>query len=446
MVARKKRILAQRARGFAARARRTLAPGHWFAVTVLALFAAAAFGLAPGTAREMVSTELVLRELALPGIVALDEGADGGYWREERFRRGDTVGSMFARLGVDDPEALEFLRTDALARSVYQIKPGRPVTVKTDADGRLATLRFVDGKGERLSIVRDATGFRSRAEAAPTSVRWKVASGEIRSSLFGAADDAGLPDAVTLQLADVFSGDIDFYHDLRRGDGFRVVYEMRYVDGEPVGPGKVVAAEFDNGKRTLRAFLWRDEDGSEAYYSENGAAMRRSFLRSPMEFSRVTSGFSNARFHPILQSWRAHNGVDYAAPVGTPVRATGSGKVTFAGFQNGYGNVIELKHAGVYTTLYAHLSKIVPRVRAGARVTQGEVIGFVGQTGWATGPHLHFEFRAGAEQRNPLTVALPSGEPLPAAHRAAFASQIAPAIDQLAFARGLVGTLLAAGE
>ena len=265
-----------------------------------------------------------------------------------------------------------------------------------------------------------------------------MAVGEIRSSLFGAADAAGLPDAVTLQMADVFAGDIDFYHDLRRGDRFTVVYEMRYVDGEPVGAGRIVAAEFENRGRAIRAFLWRGDDGNEDYYADDGAPLRKAFLRSPMEFSRVTSGFSNARFHPILQDWRAHKGVDYAAPIGTPVRATGNAKVTFAGRQNGYGNVIQLQHQGAFSTLYAHLSRFAPQVRAGARVAQGEVIGYVGQTGWATGPHLHYEFRVGGEQRNPLTVALPTGEPLAPAHRLAFAERIAPAAAQLVLARTAV--------
>jgi murein DD-endopeptidase MepM/ murein hydrolase activator NlpD len=415
-------------------------------VAVLSLAGAAAFGLAPGTALETVATHVVLRPLALPDLDLAAADGESGYWREERIRRGDTIGSVLSRLGVDDPEALDFLRTNTLARAVYQLRPGQPITVETDADGRLATLRFLDGKGERLSVLRREQGFAATIEAAPTSVRWKVAAGAIRSSLFGAADEAGLPDSITLQLADVFAGDIDFYHDLRRGDGFRVVYEERYVDGEYMGAGRIVAAEFENGRRVLRAFLWRDVDGVENYYADDGAAMRKAFLRSPMAFSRVTSGFSNARFHPILQDVRAHKGVDYAAPVGTPVRVTGNGKVTFAGVQNGYGKVVQVQHGGAHSTLYAHLSKIAPRVRAGARVAQGEVIGFVGQTGWATGPHLHFEFRVGAQQRNPMTIALPSGEPLPAGQRSAFAEQIAPAAAQLAFARGLSGTLLAASE
>ena len=445
MVAQKSRILAQSARGIASRAGRTLSPGQWLAVAALAFSAAAAFGIAPGTAVEAVSTRVVLRPLALPALAAVDE-AQIGYWREERIRRGDTIGSVLARLGVDDPDALQFLRRDPTARSVYQLRPGKPITVETDGEGRLSTLRFVDGKGERLSIVRGDAGFTASAEAAPESVRWHVAAGEIRSSLFGAADDAGLPDVVTLQLADVFGGDIDFYHDLRKGDRFRVVYEVRYVDGEPIGPGRIVAAEFDNGARMLRAFLWRDADGAASYYADDGTAMRKAFLRSPMEFSRVTSGFSAARFHPILQTWRAHKGVDYAAPVGTPVRATGSGRVSFAGSQNGYGNMVELQHAGVFSTLYAHLSRIEPLVRTGARVAQGDIIGYVGQTGWATGPHLHFEFRAGTEQRDPLRFALPHGESLPAAQRAEFAMRIEPAAAQLAFARGLAGTVLAVSE
>jgi len=304
----------------------------------------------------------------------------------------------------------------------------------------------VTGDGERLTIARHGDELAAQTTAAPVEIRWEMAAGEIRSSLFGAADAAGLPDSVTLQMADVFAGDIDFYQDLRRGDRFSVVYEMRYIDGEPVGAGRIVAAEFDNRGRAIRALLWRGDDGREDYFTDDGAPLRKAFLRSPMEFSRVTSGFSNARFHPIMQDWRAHKGVDYAAPTGTPVRATGNAKVTFAGKQNGYGNVIELRHQGAFSTLYAHLSRLAPQVRTGARVAQGEVIGYVGQTGWATGPHLHYEFRVGGEQRNPLTVALPSSEPLAPAHRLAFAERAAPAAAQLALARQLSGAQLASSE
>ncbi len=422
-----------------------MTPAQWGGLVVLALSGVAAFGLAPGTSLETVPTVTVLRALPHPQLTPL-AAADSGYWGEERIRRGDTVGSVLARLGVDDADALAFLRADPAARALYQLRPGKSLTVETDDDGTLRQLRFVAGNGQLLSIVRDGDRLSAASGPAPVDVQWKLASGEIRSSLFAAADGAGLPDAVTLQLADVFSGDIDFYKDLQRGDRFAVVYEMRYIDGEAVGVGRIVAALFENRGKSFRAFLWRDDDGAENYYAADGAALRKAFLRSPMEFSRVTSGFSNARFHPILQTWRAHKGVDYAAPTGTPVRATGNGRVQFAGVQNGYGKVILLQHAGAFSTLYAHLSRIAADAKSGARVTQGQVIGYVGQTGWATGPHLHYEFRVANVQRDPLTVALPGGEPLPAARRPAFIAGIAPASAGLEQARTLAGNVFADAE
>jgi len=445
MITHKSAILAQSVHASARRSARAPTAGQWLAFALFGLSGAAAFSLVANTAPELTPIRVIRVDLP-PPVVSIVAAGGGGYWREDRIRRGDTIGSVLARLGVDDPAALLFLRTSPSARPLYQLRPGKPLSVETDDDGRLIHLRFVTGDGERLSIARNGEELTAETAAAPTEIRWKMAAGEIRSSLFGAADAAGLPDTVTLQMADVFAGDIDFYQDLRRGDRFAVIYEVRYVDGEPVGAGRIVAAEFENRGRTMRAFLWRGEDGGEDYYTPDGAPLRKAFLRSPMEFSRVTSGFSNARFHPIMQDWRAHKGVDYAAPTGTPVRATGNAKVTFAGKQNGYGNVIELRHQGAFSTLYAHLSRLAPQVRAGARVAQGEVIGYVGQTGWATGPHLHYEFRVGGEQRNPLTVALPSGEALSPAHRLAFTERAAPAGAQLALARQLSGAQLASSE
>ena len=443
MTVRKITILAQSPG--AAALRRVPTAGQWLALALFGLSGVAAFGIAPSTTLETVPTHVIRLDLPRPVVSVVDAGV-AGYWREERIRRGDTIGSVLARLGVDDAAALEFLRTDPSARAVYQLRPDKPLTVETDGEGRLLALRFVTGSGELLSISREGERLVATTGAAPIELRWRMAAGEIRSSLFGAADAAGLPDVVTLQIADVFAGDIDFYHDVKRGDRFAVVYEMRYVDGEPIGVGRIVAAEFENRGKTFRAFLWRADDGSENYYAEDGAPMRKAFLRSPMEFSRVTSGFTNTRFHPILQSWRAHKGVDYAAAAGTPVRATGNGKVAYVGTQGGYGNVIQLQHQGAFATLYAHLSRFAPQVKAGGRVTQGEVIGYVGQTGWATGPHLHYEFRVGGDQRDPLSVALPSGEPLAAPHRAAFAGKVVPAVAQLGLARQLSATLVAVGD
>ncbi len=442
MNAHETRILAQSTRRTGGRF--TLAPRQWLAAVVLTLCGVAAFALAPGTTLPTPPTTTVVRALPLPMLAPLDTGAAPRFRHEGRIQRGDTVGSVLARLGVDDPAALAFLRTDPAARPLYQLRPGRSLRVETDGDGLLQELRFLTGAGEMLTIARSGERLSASSAPAPVELQWSIAAGEIRSSLFAAADAAGLPDAVTLQLADVFAADIDFFKDLQRGDRFSVVYEMRYIDGEAAGAGRIVAAEFDNRGKTHRAFLFRDADGSENYYTADGSAMRRAFLRSPMEFSRVTSGFSNARFHPILQTWRAHRGVDYAAPTGTPVRATGNGKVVFAGRQGGYGNVVILEHQGVYSTVYAHLSRIGGGVRSGARVTQGEVIGYVGQTGWATGPHLHYEFRVAGVQRDPLTLAaLPGGDPLPASRRSAFATRIEPAIEELALARRFAGASFA---
>ena len=445
MITHKSLILTQSARATARRKAATPTTGQWLAVGLFGVCWLAAFGLVANTAPELAPIVEIRLDLPQPAVSVIPSEV-AGYWREDRIRRGDTIGSVLARLGVADPAALEFLRTNPAAKPLYQLKPGKPLTVETDDDGRLVNLRFLTADGQRLSIAREGDRLTAESAAAPAEIRWKMAIGEIQSSLFAAADEAGLPDAVTLQLADVFAGDIDFYHDLRRGDRFTVVYEMRYVDGEPVGAGAIVAAEIDNRGRAFSAYLWRGEDGGVNYYGADGAPMRKAFLRSPMEFSRVTSGFSNARFHPILQDWRAHKGVDYAAPMGTPVRATGNAKVIFAGTQNGYGNVIQLQHQGAFSTLYAHLSRIAPQVKTGARVAQGDVIGYVGQTGWATGPHLHYEFRVAGEQRNPLTVALPSGDPLLPQFRQEFADRTAPAIAQLTLAQTLSSAQLAADD
>lgn len=410
-----------------------------FAMMVIGVVAA--FGFAPGTAEPDVTTRLVVRDLALPALTPAPIGA--GYWREARIERGDTLGSVLARLSVTDAAAQQFLRTDQGARPLYQLMPGKSVRVETDDDGRLLALRYLAQGGVQLRVERRNDGFVAASSPPGYGVRTELRSGEIRSSLFGAADAVGLPDAVTMQLAEVFSGDIDFYHDLRRGDRFAVVYEMRDIDGAPAGAGKLVAAEFVNKGITFRAFLWRGADGSEAYYTQDGKNLRKAFLRSPVAFTRITSGFSLARFHPFLLTWRAHKGVDFAAPTGTPVHAAGDGKVVFEGRQNGYGNVVILQHAGSNSTVYAHLSRFAAAMKVGTRVAQGTVIGYVGQTGWATGPHLHYEFRVNNAQRNPMTIALPDAPSLAAADRPAYLAGIAPLAEALAF--GHVVTI-AAGE
>jgi murein DD-endopeptidase MepM/ murein hydrolase activator NlpD len=384
----------------------------------------------------------VIRALPAP-VPLVDTDESGAFWREERVLRGDTIGSLLARAAVHDPDALTFLRGNAVARPLYQLRPGEPVRVATDDEGRLIALRFLAGNGESLEVARKGDAFAASSAPPATETRLTLRGGEIRSSLFNAADDVGIPDAITLALTDVFAGDIDFYHDLHQGDRFSVLYETRYVDGEAVAVGRIIAAEFVNQGTTFRAFLWQSQDGSEGYYAEDGKSTRKAFLLSPMEFSRMTSGFTAARFHPFLQTMRAHRGIDFAAPTGTPIRAAGDGIVTFAGVQNGYGNVIMIQHEGEYSTVYAHLSRFATETKGGARVHQGDTIGYVGQTGWATGPHLHYEFRVNNMQRNPMTIALPDSPALAAADKASYLADIAPLVDALAIGHAVT---VAAGE
>jgi murein DD-endopeptidase MepM/ murein hydrolase activator NlpD len=439
------RILSQPLRVALRALAHVVSPGQALAIAVLGLAGVAAFGITPDTTLDTPSVRTISRTLPLPAVSVADP-SDERYWREERVERGDTIGSLLARASIVDPDALAFLRSDASARALYQLKPGRPLQVASDDDGRLSGLRFLSANGQLLSIARTSSGFVATSEAPPADTRLTLRAGEIESSLFAAADAADLPDSVTLALTDIFGGQIDFYHDLRGGDRFAVLYETRYVDGEPAGTGRVVAAEFDNGGRTLRAFLWRAPDGTEGYYNEDGRNERNAFLRSPMQFSRVTSGFTLARLNPVLHPLRAHTGTDFAAPIGTPVRATADGVVTFVGQQTGYGNVIMLKHDGRYSTVYAHLSRFAPETKDGARVQQGETIGYVGQTGWATGPHLHYELRVDGEPRDPLTVALPMATPVTDQERPAFAAAIAPLAGELAVVRGLPDNRLVAAN
>ena len=442
------RILADRVRGAVAPFSHVrLARWKVFAVVVTGISAVAAFGCAPGTALAAGPTTLTVRMLATPALP--DEAVrahEAPYWREERVRRGDTIGELLARAGITDPALGALVRTDPAARALYQLRPGQAVRVATDRDGGLVELRFAPTPERALSIRRSGDTLKALRGDADVETRTALKAGVITSSLFGAADAIGLPDAITLALADAFSGDIDFYHDLRRGDRFAVLYETLFVDGEPAGTGRILAAEFENRGTLLRAFRWTAPDGSEGYYAEDGRSARKAFLRSPMALSRVTSGFSLARLHPILGTWRAHQGVDYGAPSGTPVRATSHGVVAFAGRQGGYGNVVVLRHGGAHSTLYGHLLRFAKGVTTGARVHQGDTIGYVGQTGWATGPHLHYEFRIGDVPRNPQAIALPVADAVSPAQRGAYAAAIAPAAEQLALARRLPRPVLASSH
>lgn len=388
-------------------------------------FAVASF--APDAA-ELPVREILESVQALPLIPAADMAdiQSLSLYRSDVTRTSDTADTLLKRLGVDDAAAAAFLRSDASARQAVLGRSGRNVTAETGDGNTLVKLSARwsaedDGHFQRLVVERTPQGFQSRIESAPLAVSTQLASGTIQTSLFAATDDARIPDTIATQVAEIFAGDIDFHRALRKGDRFSVVYETLTGDGEPLRAGRVLSVEFVNNGKTFQAMWFQAPvaGGSQSadysrvasaasarskggYYTLDGQSLRRAFLASPMEFSRVTSGFK-MRMHPILQVMRAHQGVDYGAPSGTAVRSVGDGVVDFAGVQNGYGNVIILQHRNNYKTVYAHLSRM--NVRKGESVSQGQNIGAVGATGWATGPHLHFEYRVNGVYHDPLTVA-----------------------------------------
>ena len=394
----------------------------------------AAFGIAPNTVTDPVPQSRVVREIEL-SIHRTGVGADVGYWREERIQRGDTVATLLARLETNDPEALRMLNSTRSARSLYQLVPGRAVRAQTTADGRLLELRYRNG-GNVLTVARTGDGFTVAEEPVELERRVLMKSAEIRSSLFAATDAADLSDAIATQLADIFSTDVDFHRDLRRGDHFSVLYEVYYDGGEPVRSGRVLAAEFINVGKLYRAVYFQQSGNHGGYYTADGRNIRKAFLRSPLEYSRITSGFSSSRFHPILREWRAHRGIDYAAPTGTRVKATGDGVVEFAGRDNrGYGNLVVLRHQSRYSTWYGHLSGFATGLRKGMRISQSEVIGYVGATGLATAPHLHYEFRINDVHQNPLRVVMPAAPPISPEQKPVFEADVAPLLQQLQLLR-----------
>ena len=357
-------------------------------------------------------------------------------FRSELTRSTDTADTLLKRLGVNDTAAAAFIRADKSSRESLIGRAGRNVTAETNEDNSLLKLsaRWTSDESanfSRMVIEKTPSGFQSRIETAPLTVSSKLASGTIESSLFAATDNANIPDAVAIQVAEIFSGDIDFHRALRKGDRFSIVYETLEGDGEPLRTGRVLSSEFVNNGKTLQAMWFQDparsaaaaseqtlSAGKGAYYTLDGQSLARAFLASPLEFTRMTSSFK-MRFHPILKTWRAHLGVDYAGTTGTPIRSVGEGVVQFAGIQNGYGNVVFVDHGGQKTTVYAHMSKI--NVRKGQSVSQGQNLGAVGSTGWATGPHLHFEFRDHGIQKDPLTLARQSDTiPLSSSAKPAF--------------------------
>jgi murein DD-endopeptidase MepM/ murein hydrolase activator NlpD len=402
-------------------------------LAVCAFGAAGVAPLAPDASDLPVKS--VQESVALPDlssqISALEQQSSNEHFvHEEKIRAGDTLAALLNRLGVDDDAAENFIKKDKVAKGVMQLKTGKRVQAQTDDEGNLQWLRavVVDGKDnpvKNIKISRKGDNFVAEEEAAKLERRVEMHARTISSTLYAATDSsedgAKLPDSIVKQIVEMFSTSIDFRGDLKRGDHFNVVYETFWQDGEFVRAGRILAGEFTNKGTTYQSVWFEDPQSKQGggYYSFDGKALKKAFLKSPVEFSRISSGFA-MRVHPISGQWKAHKGIDFPAPTGTPIRASGDGVIDFAGTQNGYGNFVMIKHWANYTTAYAHMSRFAPGIKKGSKVSQGDVIGYVGTTGWSTGAHLHYEFRVGGEAKDPSTMNVQAQAPLTAAEMSRF--------------------------
>ncbi len=350
------------------------------------------------------------------------------YTREDKVRPGDTLGTLLTRLGIHDRNAADFIKTHEKSRIFLQLKTGQTVHAQTDDRGLLYMLatRLNDSGDIQTNMVvrRTDSGFDISEENSKMERIVEMRSGTIQSSLFAATDAVGVPDPVTRKFIEMFSTDIDFNSDLRRGDRFNIVYETYWQNGKFLKNGNILAAEFTNNGTPYQSIWFERMPGKGGYYDFNGKSQKKAFLKSPLEFSRVSSGFA-IRVHPVTGKIRQHKGIDFAAPTGTPIRAAADGVISFSGWQNGYGNFITIKHWGAYSTAYGHMSRIAPGMTRGKKVSQGDVIGFVGSTGISTGPHLHYEFRVNNVQQNPSQMDMPNVHPLTAREMVRFKANLA---------------------
>lgn len=359
-------------------------------------------------------------------LVAEESGAE---WQTITVRPGDSLSAIFSRVGLSQRTLHAVTNAGEAGRSLRRIFPGDEIRFLIE-DGELRAMRYAVDEGTTLHVDYEDDGFVAELVANPLDVHLVHATATINSSLFLAGKEAGLSDRLIMELAGIFGWDIDFALDIRAGDRFAVIYQQLHRGGEKVRDGAIVAAEFVNQGRTVRAVRF-EHNGRAEYYSPDGRSMRKAFLRSPVDFRRISSGFNPNRLHPVHGTRRPHRGVDYAAATGTPIRAAGDGRIVHLGWKGGYGRTIVIQHGSRYSTLYAHMSRYAANLGVGSRVRQGQVIGYVGASGVATGPHLHYEFLVDGVHRNPVTVRLPDAEPIHKDLLEAFQAQTAPLLAKL---------------
>jgi murein DD-endopeptidase MepM/ murein hydrolase activator NlpD len=344
--------------------------------------------------------------------------------------RGDTMEKLFRQNKLDIGQLMTIAQLDEAKQRFRRIRPGDVFEVEHD-EGQVISLYSKLDLTNALKIEKNDEGFFARIIERPVEIRKRHAYGVIESSLFESAAQAGLSDKTIMNVAGIFAWDVDFILDIRSGDNYYVQYEEIWQDGEFVIDGEIIAAEFNNNGRQIQAIRFKDADENTDYFTPEGDSVRKAFIRAPVDFTRISSNFNPNRRHPILNTIRAHRGVDYAAPRGTPIKAAGDGKVIFRGTKSGYGKVVILQHGGNITTLYAHMSGFAAKARVGTRVRQGQTIGYVGMTGLATANHLHYEYRLNGVHRNPRTVSLPDAEPIAEKYRQQFLAQAAPILEEL---------------
>jgi murein DD-endopeptidase MepM/ murein hydrolase activator NlpD len=351
-------------------------------------------------------------------------------WKEFTIQNGDNLSILFKRAGLNDRSIYELFSDAKDAKDLRNIRPGQKMAFLVE-NGQLQGLNYIIDELNSLNFTREAKGFAGKEIALKPDVKYAFRQASIDSSLYMAGKRAGMPSNLTMELANIFGWDIDFALDIQKGDNFKVMYEEQFLDGKKIGTGKIMAAEFTNGGKTFTAVRYTDKQGASNYYTPDGRGMHKAFLRTPIEFARISSHFSLNRKHPVLHIIRAHKGTDYAAVRGTPIRATGNGKIAFAGRKGGYGNCIVIQHGQGIETLYGHMNAFAKGMKTGSRISQGDVIGYVGSTGLASGPHLHYEFHVNGQVRNPVTVPLPKSIGIEKTELAHFNETTRPLIAKL---------------
>ncbi len=353
-------------------------------------------------------------------------------WEEYKVKSGESLSLIFSKNNLSKKDLHNIVHTNDIGPEFAKIRPNNHLIIGRNITGNLSYLIYKKSPFEEIKATRlkDNT-FKVERILQKVDRRISQASGTIHSSLFIDAKKAGLSDKLIMNLANIYAWDIDFALNLRDGDQFHIIYETLHIDNKEVDTGRILAVDFINNKKSIKTIRYENKQGKIGYYSPKGSSMRKAFIRMPIDFARISSSFNLKRKHPVLNRIRAHKGVDYAAKTGTPIKVTGDGKITFRGKQRGYGNVVIVQHGKAYSTLYAHLSKFKRGQRRGSHVNQSDIIGYVGQTGLASGPHLHYEFRVNGAHRNPVTVKLPNALPMASRYKKDFLRKSKKYVQQL---------------